>query len=200
MNCQDFWNGLPEERPEALEHLRECTACSALWEQQNRLNERLREAAVEWRRMEAPQRLESRLTAAFRAQTGIHIPRTQGIWAPLLSWSAAAAVLLALALFLSSSHQPMRHASTSIEVAAAQALADAESYDEDNGFIPLPNAAQIAPNEDVNIVRVELPRSAMIELGYEVSPDRASEPVEAEVVLGSDGLARAVRFMDGEMQ
>ena len=202
MTCQDYWNGLPEERPESLAHLRECAACAALWEQQNRLTAHLREAAVEWRRMAAPQRVESRLAAAFRAQAGIHIPRTQGLWAPLLSWSAAAAVLLALALFLISRHQPLpaRHMSPAIQVASAQAIADPDSFDEDNGFIPLPNAAQISPNEDVNIVRVELPRSAMIELGYEVSPDRASEPVEAEVVLGADGLARAVRFMDGEMQ
>jgi len=60
----------------------------------------------------------------------------------------------------------------------------------------LPNAARIAPNEDVNLVRVEVPRSAMIGLGFEVSAERAAEPVEAEVVLGSDGLARAVRFLD----
>jgi len=36
----------------------------------------------------------------------------------------------------------------------------------------------------------------MIELGFAVSAERASEPVEAEVVLGADGLARAVRFLD----
>jgi hypothetical protein len=36
----------------------------------------------------------------------------------------------------------------------------------------------------------------MIALGYAVGEDRASEPVEAEVVLGADGLARAVRFLE----
>ena len=60
----------------------------------------------------------------------------------------------------------------------------------------MPNAARIEPNEDLNLVRVEVPRSAMIALGYAVSEDRASEPVEAEVVLGADGLARAVRFLE----
>jgi hypothetical protein len=202
MNCQEFWNRLPGQCPDALGHLRECAACAALWEKQNRLTARLREAAIEWRRMSAPPRLESRLTAAFRAQSGMIARRTPSLWVPLVSWSAAAAALLAFAFFLISRHQPqaVHHPSAVIEVATAHAVPDTDSYDEDNGFIPLPNAAQIAPNEDVNIVRVELPRSAMIELGYEVSPDRASEPVEAEVVLGADGLARAVRFMDGEMQ
>jgi hypothetical protein len=63
-------------------------------------------------------------------------------------------------------------------------------------FIPLPNADRLPQDEDMNVVRVEVPRSAMIALGYSVPADRASERVRAEVVMGSDGLARAVRFLD----
>jgi hypothetical protein len=48
----------------------------------------------------------------------------------------------------------------------------------------------------VNVVRVEMPRSAMLALGLEVSPERASELVAADVMLGPDGLARAVKFLD----
>jgi hypothetical protein len=36
----------------------------------------------------------------------------------------------------------------------------------------------------------------MLVVGLEVSPERVSERVEAEVMLGPDGLARAVRFAD----
>jgi hypothetical protein len=36
----------------------------------------------------------------------------------------------------------------------------------------------------------------MIALGYSVAADRASERVRADVLMGSDGLARAVRFLD----
>jgi hypothetical protein len=46
------------------------------------------------------------------------------------------------------------------------------------------------------MVRVEVPRSAMLEVGLAVSADRVSELVEADVVLGPDGLARAIRFVD----
>src|SRR5205823_6212390 len=53
-----------------------------------------------------------------------------------------------------------------------------------------------ADSEDGDVVRLEVPRSAMIALGYDVSPDRAAERVEAEVTLGPDGQARAVRFLD----
>jgi hypothetical protein len=69
------------------------------------------------------------------------------------------------------------------------------------GFIPLPNSAGLpagdaADGDDVNLVRVEVPRSAMIALGFDVSADRAEELVEADVMLGSNGIARAVRFLD----
>jgi hypothetical protein len=78
-----------------------------------------------------------------------------------------------------------------IELAAVQQPAD---YD---GFIPLPNSAGVAADEDdVNLVRVEVPRSAMIALGIDVSADRAEELVEADVMLGSNGVARAVRFLE----
>ena len=93
-----------------------------------------------------------------------------------------------------------RTSSSRVQLAAVEPPADLEtvgdSSDAESDFIPIPNAARIEPNEDLNLVRVEVPRSAMIALGYAVSEDRASEPVEAEVVLGADGLARAVRFLE----
>ena len=48
----------------------------------------------------------------------------------------------------------------------------------------------------MNVVRVEVPRSAMEAVGIAVSPERAAERVQADVMMGSDGLARAVRFVD----
>ncbi|HEV2448545.1 MAG TPA: hypothetical protein VGS58_21580 [Candidatus Sulfopaludibacter sp.] len=50
-------------------------------------------------------------------------------------------------------------------------------------------------SDDLNVVRVEVPRSAMPAAGLPVSADRASELVEADVMPGSDGIARAVRFV-----
>jgi hypothetical protein len=93
-----------------------------------------------------------------------------------------------------------RTASSRVQLAAVEPPADFETLgdasDTESDFIPLPNAERIEPNEELNVVRVEVPRSAMIALGYAVGEDRASEPVEAEVVLGADGLARAVRFLE----
>lgn len=48
---------------------------------------------------------------------------------------------------------------------------------------------------DAQMVRVELPRSAMASFGLPVNIDRADQRVKADVLLGADGLARAIRFV-----
>lgn len=48
---------------------------------------------------------------------------------------------------------------------------------------------------DAQMVRVELPRSAMAGFGLPVNMDRADQRVKADVLMGADGLARAIRFV-----
>ena len=72
--------------------------------------------------------------------------------------------------------------------------ADMDDAEDNNGFIPLPNAEGLEPNDDVNVVSVEVPRSAVVAAGIPLADDRASEMVKADVMLGSDGLARAIRL------
>ena len=45
------------------------------------------------------------------------------------------------------------------------------------------------------IVRVELPRSALANFGLPVNMDRSNEKVKADVLFGVDGLAHAIRFI-----
>jgi len=45
------------------------------------------------------------------------------------------------------------------------------------------------------IVRVELPRSALANFGLPVNMDRYNEKVKADVLYGVDGLAHAIRFV-----
>jgi hypothetical protein len=51
------------------------------------------------------------------------------------------------------------------------------------------------PLERGLVVRVRLPRSALAAFGLPVNEQHAEEPIKADVVLGEDGLARAVRFV-----
>ena len=48
---------------------------------------------------------------------------------------------------------------------------------------------------DAQMVRIELPRSAMASFGLPVNIERADQRVKADVLLGADGLARAIRFV-----
>jgi len=68
--------------------------------------------------------------------------------------------------------------------------------DSDEGdFIPLPEAAHLTPVESIDVVRVKLPRSALMRFGLPVTPEQAWEPVKADVVFGQDGMARAIRLV-----
>ena len=62
-------------------------------------------------------------------------------------------------------------------------------------FIQLPYAPVFFPPEGGQIIRVRLPRSSMRSVGLPVNEERAYERVQAEVLMGSDGIARAIRFV-----
>ena len=62
-------------------------------------------------------------------------------------------------------------------------------------FMPLTYGAELSPNEGGQLVRVELPRSALASLGLPMNVERTDERVKADVLLGHDGLARAIRFV-----
>lgn len=197
MTCRDFLDRISEANTlpaDAAGHLRACAECRRAAEPWLHLNEGLRALAAEWGRIEAPPRVKSALLAEFHGHRGM--TQRGNSWRGVFTLAAAAAVVLALAaVLLQSNHiTPRMHRISGTELAIAQpAEVDA---DPQSGFIPLPNTAQIDANEETDVVRVELPRSAMIELGYSVSADRAEETVEADVMLGADGVARAVRFLD----
>jgi hypothetical protein len=62
-------------------------------------------------------------------------------------------------------------------------------------FIPVTYGGAANLADGGRMVRVELPRSAMASFGLPVNMDRANERVKADVLLGVDGLAHAIRFV-----
>ena len=202
MNCHDFWNN--PDGADADNHLHRCATCSATWEQQRMVADKLGDFAAKQNRTEAPPQVEARLLSAFRGHVGLGSGRAQPAWNRFLTWGSAAAALVAVAFLLVQHREPeiaSRPVPAAVQAADVESLPaltqlmDSESA-EAAGFIPLPNAVEVDPNEEVNLIRIELPRSAMAALGFEVNADQASEGVAADVMLGHDGLARAVRFLD----
>jgi hypothetical protein len=62
-------------------------------------------------------------------------------------------------------------------------------------FIPLRYMNAASLQDGGQIIRVELPRSALINFGLPVNMDRYNEKVKADVIFGVDGLAHAIRFV-----
>lgn len=62
-------------------------------------------------------------------------------------------------------------------------------------FIPLSSMNAASFQDGGQIVRVQLPRSALASFGLPVNMDRYNEKVKADVLLGVDGLAHAIRFV-----
>ena len=65
-----------------------------------------------------------------------------------------------------------------------------------NEFVPLTYLAAATAIDTGTIVRVQLSRSALVRLGLPINIESSSETVKAEVVMGDDGVARAIRLID----
>jgi hypothetical protein len=57
------------------------------------------------------------------------------------------------------------------------------------------NREALAQMDGGQVMRVELPRSALMSFGLPMDMERATERIKADVLVGNDGLARAIRFV-----
>jgi hypothetical protein len=51
------------------------------------------------------------------------------------------------------------------------------------------------PMQRGQVIRVQMPRSALITFGFPVNIERADTTVKADLLVGEDGMARAIRFV-----
>jgi hypothetical protein len=62
-------------------------------------------------------------------------------------------------------------------------------------FMPLGDLSPAIIQDGGQIVRVRMRRSTLVRFGLPVNMDRYNENVKADVLVGSDGLAHAIRFV-----
>lgn len=62
-------------------------------------------------------------------------------------------------------------------------------------FFPLTHDEASTPLESGQLIRVQMPRTALVAFGFPVNVERADVPVKADLLVGEDGLARAIRFV-----
>lgn len=65
-----------------------------------------------------------------------------------------------------------------------------------NEFVPLTYLATATAIDTGTIVRVQLSRAALVRLGLPINIESSNERVKAEVVMGDDGVARAIRLIE----
>lgn len=97
---------------------------------------------------------------------------------------------------------PVKGTPGRIRNAASQSKRAADKFDESGSdaeiatdFIRLMNRDSLPQSDSGQVVRVELPRSALISYGLPMNMERADERIKADVIVGNDGLARAIRFV-----
>jgi hypothetical protein len=132
---------------------------------------------------QAPARVEERLVAEFRK--GARQRRTRA-WISAVS-SGAIVAAVAVLLWIG----PLRP-----QLATVQREAAVLPDDSAVGFYPLPDAEALPPIESAMVVRLQMPMASLALIGFPINPDRNSDRVEAEVLLGQDGLARGVRLVE----
>ena len=128
---------------------------------------------------------EQALLAAFDGRTE-PAPRVAR-WA----WAAAAALTLATSslVWIAANVEPVTPHVASPVLARPLAASASEA-----GFVLVPGAHALPPFESGEVRRVEIPISALTELGIP-SPAAPTPLVKADVIFGRDGFARAVRVV-----
>jgi hypothetical protein len=96
-----------------------------------------------------------------------------------------------------SSQLAKRDAAKQSTVEQASVLAtNAETKELATDFVLVGYGNALDLQDGGQLVRVELPRSAMATFGLPMNMDRADERIKADVLVGTDGLARAIRFVE----
>ena len=124
---------------------------------------------------EARPGVERSLCAAFRARQP---RRTNHLW----MYAVAACALLLLGLSFVYQRKVTRRHSNFIYTAP--------------GFIALPYSQSGVPLESAVVIRVAVTRSELASMGVAVPASASTARVNADVLVGQDGVARAVRFVE----
>ena len=144
------------------------------------LDARLATLRAELEAVRAPEALEGALATQFRRA---HRPRPRLWWMPPL---ALAATIGLVSWMVRAPTTPMPAASQLASIAPAS---------DPGPFLALRPLERIALEPGTTVVETDFPRALLADWGLPVSPDRADEPVRAELLYSPDGEALAVRLI-----
>ena len=224
MTCAEFDNIVHDAaRPDALDkpvavmakfHAQTCERCAARLAQAQVLANALQAVAQDSADLGAPAHLEPALVSAFREHRRSlerkqhRQRRTRLRWLEWSALAAAAAVLLAIGAWnfsrprvMGTDTNPSVVVKSPVNSSASGASQQAGSVetvaaeDSNSDFVPLPYGETLSADDSGLVVRVSLTRSALGSLGYPVDEVHGGDLVQADLLVGEDGLPRAVRLV-----
>jgi len=206
-------------REAALEHAAHCELCSERLEDAGALAEASEMLGQSARAEQMPPHMEASLLAAFRSH------HRRASWRRSLEWASLGAAAAVLLIFLWSTHMrsrvqspvaPMKDVSSQSQLPAeakateptkqdgltpvalvASSVADAPasaSYAASD-FVPVPYTGAITSDDPGMIVRVQLSRASLAQLGYPVAETPDEDLILADVLVGEDGWPRGVKLI-----
>jgi hypothetical protein len=211
-SCKDYIAELVEqaragEMPDSLlaAHLAGCEACEARWQAEVALSAEFRamRARAKVSDRASQTRRDVRAAALFekiQAPRRMEPPRMPSRVLPQ-NWVLAAAAGLLLAVGIGyglGARKHLKPAAIGEVIYEASAAVYDPAVDMAGGeFITLPYALPLAPGEMVSVIHSDFDPSVLANLGIDVDPswqNDDSDDIAADVVLGQDGLPRAVRI------
>jgi anti-sigma factor RsiW len=213
MNCEEFakaslngelYSG-DGDTTKVREHLRACPGCAALFESLLSLKAELRDLGHHTSQSEAPSRVEMRLRQEFR--TVHHTGKMHGR-ALMGGWLLAAATLV-LGVVSWTNWRPTIH--TGVAKGSPTATVVVPATPTGSGTTAVPQeTVLIADNgtdefallpgsmpgslEDSAVVRVQMQRGALGAFGLTVNEEHASDVVQVDLLVGSDGQPQGYRL------
>jgi hypothetical protein len=209
---------------EAIAHAKTCARCARRLANEQKLSAVVAAVVMEDSQRVAPAAVEQMLMAEFRKQHE-RSKRQGAWWARAALVAAVAALIVVAAVSLrrvpdrqtvqTMTKRPEVHVTPAVIAPAVRAVSKQRvrtarasqrkaskrlateplvpQYELMTEFIPI--VFDPEPIERGQIVRIRLPLAALASFGLPVNEEHAEEAIRADVVLGEDGLARAVRFV-----
>jgi hypothetical protein len=187
-------------------HLSNCARCAERWDAERQLTNRfrsIRRAAESW---PVPDEQRQVLLSRFALVHPAKHPGRASVGSWIWAFGAAAALLLAIYVghLAGTRSRPPHSPAVRIhrvrpnETVLYEASTDASALSSDD-FIAVPYAQPLAQGEIVRVVHTDLYPQALASLGISVDPQSAGDTA-ADVVVGEDGIPRAVRITEAAQQ
>lgn len=134
-----------------------------------------------------PPALEQALVARFRREHRATRPKLW--WMPPF---AMVATLVVVGWMIRAPQAPLPAAMVAVPAEARPAAPDPDA----TPFLALKPLERIALEPGTTVVATEFPRALLADWGLPIAPERAGEPVRAELLYSADGEALAVRLLN----